>query len=283
MKLSLRLCMLLITILVVAPILGNQSQSMAITQPIPIQITDVMVPNEVAQGETGQVQAVVHNLANQSFQGFAKFTDDIGEITSHSPLDPFQNTLNFTVDPLSELEIVLDYSVAEEATLGSHSVTFEVSVGGFSFLLEQYEVQVISIATITSLIPSQVFQQGQVGYLLVSILNHIDQPVNVRLEAFGAKFVNNSQDVELSPGQNNIIIPILPNVTHVYDFGIFAVNLSMYYNDGLIDSHVALVPVDMALLNKVIAVILPVIIFLVLVIFYAFRKRQRLHRPTTSE
>lgn len=260
-----------------------QTYSPVSAQPIPIEVADVAVPNQVFQASRGQVNATVHNLHNQSYDGFARFFDDLGEITSVNPSDPTLDTVNFTVGPESQLDVVLDYVVADDAIIGLHVATFEVNVGGYSFLFEQYDLTVSPVATITSLVPGQVFQQGQVGVLLVSIENQVDRPRSVRLEAVGPNFVNATIDVDLSPGQNNVVIPILHNATTVYDFGMFAVNVSMYYNDELIDSQETIVPVDMALTNKLLAVILPAGIFLLLVAIYAFRKRQRMRAALTSE
>lgn len=282
-KLSLRLSILLIAALILVSAFGITAYSTVSTQPPPIQINDIVVPNEIAQDGSGQVQATIINLQNQSFDGFAKFYDDLDEINSYDPSDPFIPQLNFTIAAESELYLVLPYKVTYNATIGLHIVTFEIDVGGFSFLFNQYEITVIPVATISSLVPGHVFTQSQVGTLLVSIENHVDHLVNVSLDVYGPKFVNASEEVELSPGQNNIVIPILNNATHVYDFGISPVNVSMYYNDELIGSQVILVPVDMTLLNKILAVILPASIFLILVVFYAFRKRRRVRQTATGE
>ncbi|MFX0167973.1 MAG: hypothetical protein ACFE89_01340 [Candidatus Hodarchaeota archaeon] len=283
MKLSLRICSLLITILFIASVLGIQNASPVAAQPIPIQITDVEVPSEVAQAARGQVKATITNPQNLTHDGFALFSDDLGEIISHSPQDPYIPMLNFTIGPEAQLNISLDYSVAANATIGIHVVTFEINVGGFSFLFEQYEIAVVPVATITSVSPGHVFTQGTTGSLIVTITNHVDTPRIVRLDTFGSKFVNTSEEVELAPGQNNIVLLLSHNVTHVYDFGMSAVNVSMYYLDELIDSEVILVPVDMTVLNKLVAIIIPVSIFLLLVFIYAFRKRRRLRVATVSE
>jgi hypothetical protein len=282
-KLSFRMSILLIAMLILVSAFGISTYSTVSAQPPPIQINDIMVPNEVAQDENGQVQATIINPQNQSFNGFAKFYDNFDEISSYNPSNPYESKVNFTIGPESELDLILPYTVAYNATIGLHIVTFEIDIGGFSFLFNQYEITVVPVATITSIVPGQVFTQSQVGILLVYIENHVDHPVNVSLDVFGSKFVNASEEVELSPGQNNIVIPILNNATHVYDFGISAVNVSMYYNDELISSQVILVPVDMTLVNKVLAVILPACIFLILVLVYAFRKRRRVRRAVTSE
>lgn len=263
--------------------MGVQIFSPVSAQPIPIQVTDVEVPTEAPQAFRGQVKATIHNLQNRSYEGFTKFTDDLGEIASINPLDPTTDTVNFTIGAESQLDIVLNYEVSEAATLGLHLVTFEVNVGGFSFLYEQYDLIIVPVATVTAVVPGEVFQQGQPGALLVVIENYVDRPRNVRLEAFGPNFINATLDVELAPGQNNIALTILHNATTVYNFGMFPVNVSLYYNDELIDSHVAIVPVDMTLINKILAIILPTGIFLLLVIVYAIRKRRRLRAALASE
>jgi hypothetical protein len=191
--------------------------------------------------------------------------------------------VNFTIGPEESLTVVVDYIVNETATLGVHTVTFEVNVGEFSFLFAQYQIPVLPVASIQSVVAGNVFSQNQAGLLLVSIENHVDRTRSVRLDVFGPKFVNASEDVDLAPGLNIVAIPMLPNVSHVYDFGMFAANVSMYYFDEMIGTEVALVPVDMSLLNKLLAVVLPASIFLILVLFYALRKRQRVRAATTSE
>jgi hypothetical protein len=246
-------------------------------------VTDVVVPDQVAQAERGQVQATVHNLENNTFDGWANFTDNLGEIISEDPSDPYDPTLNFTIGPFEELTIVLDYSVAENATIGTHIATFQVNVGTFSFLFEQYELPVVSAVTILSIVPGQVFQQNQPGSLVVSIENRVTQTLTIRLEAFGPKFVNSSEEYVLSPGQNDVVLPLMNNVSHVYDFGMFLVNVSLYYLDERVDSQEILVPVDMTFINKLLAVILPVVIFILIVVFYAFRKRRRIRAAASSE
>ncbi len=282
MKLSLRICTLLIAVLFITSVVGLQGVSPVAADP-DIQITDVQVPNEVSQAAIGQVQATVHNLLNISFDGWAQFSDQLGEIRSYSPTDPLIDIVNFTIGPEESLSVVVDYTVNESATVGTHIATFEIIVGDFSFLYEQYLITVIPVATITEVVPGSVFSQGEVGLLLVSIENRVDRTRSVRIEVFGSKFVNSSQDVDIAPGMNTVAIPLMPNVSHVYDFGMFSANVSMYYFDEMISSEVIVVPVDMSLLNKVVAVILPVGIFLALVLFYAFRKRRRVRAATASE
>ncbi len=141
----------------------------------------------------------------------------------------------------------------------------------------------IPVAAITEIVPGLVFDQSQVGFLLVAIENRVSRQRSVRVEAFSPKFFNASEDVVLAPGQNNIVLPLMPNATQVYDFGMFPVNVTIYYFDEAIDSQVILVPVDMSPLNKVLAVILPVSIFLVLVVFYLFRKWRRIRTTSASE
>jgi len=282
-KLSLRICTVLVAMLFIASALGIQFFSPATGQPIPIEITDVEVPSEVAQAARGQVKASITNPQNLTYEGFAQFTDNLGEITSHNPSDPFYPIINFTIGPESQLDLVIDYSVDANATIGVHTVTFEISVGGFSFLFEQYEIPVIPVAAITSVTPAYVFTQGLSGALIVSIENRVDRPRTVRLEAFGPKFTNASLLVELAPGQNNILFPLTHNSTHMYDFGMSLVNISLYYADEMIDSALLLVPVDMTVINKVVAIVIPVAIFLPLVFIYAFRKRGRLRAAARSE
>ena len=119
--------------------------------------------------------------------------------------------------------------------------------------------------------------------LLVSIENRVNQTQSVRIDVFGPKIVNASQDVDIAPGMNTVAIPIMPNASHVYDFGIYPANVSVYYFDEIISSQVVMVPIDMSLLNKVLAIFLPTGIFLALVLFYAFRKRGRLRAAVISE
>ncbi len=245
-----------------------------------IQVTDVQVPSEVVQAYRGQVQATVRNLLNTSFDGYAQFSDESGEIRSINPINPLSDVVNFTIGPEESITVIVDYEVNESATIGLHIATFEIVVGGFSFLFNQYQITVSPVATITSVVPGAVFSQGQPGLLLISIENRADRTRSVRVEVFGPKFVNSTQDVELAPGNNQLAIPLMPNVSHVYDFGMFPANVSIYYFDELISSEDVIVPVDMLLLNKVVAVILPAGLFLVLVLFYAVRKRGRLRAAT---
>lgn len=248
-----------------------------------VLISDVQVPNEVAQASSGQVQATVENLHGFSMEGFARFTDDLSHIRSHSPTDPLIDLVNFTIGPYETKTVVVDYTVNATATLGVHIATFEINVGGFAFLLEQYPITVISIARIIDVVPGSVFSHNQPGLLLISIENRVDLTQSVRIEVFGSKFINVSEEVDLAPGTNTVAIPLMPNVSHVYDFGMFQVNVSMYYLDEIISSEVVTIPVDMSLLNKALAVILPVSIFLILVLFYTFRKRQRVRAAEASE
>ena len=193
------------------------------------------------------------------------------------------SVVNFTIGPYETKTVVVDYTVNATATLGVHIATFEINVGGFAFLLEQYPITVISIARIIDIVPGSVFSHNQPGLLLISIENRVDLTQSVRLDVFGSKFINVSEEVDLAPGTNTVAIPLIPNVSHVYDFGMFQVNVSMYYLDEIISSEVVTIPVDMSLLNKALAVILPVSIFLILVLFYTFRKRQRIRGPEASE
>ena len=248
-----------------------------------IQISDVNVPTELYQAERGQVNATVQNLLNTSFDGFARFVDISGEIRSQSPVDPLSEFVNFTIGPEETLTVVVDYTVNETATLGTHTVTFEINVGEFSFLFAQYQITVLPVASIHSVVPGNVFSQDQAGLLLVAIENHVDRTRSVRLDVFGPKFVNASEEVDLAPGLNTVVIPLMPNVTHVYDFGMFTANVSMFYFDEMIGTEIVIVPVDMAILNKLLAIVLPAVIFFVLVLFYALRKRQRVRAAITSE
>lgn len=248
----------------------------------PIEVTDVVVPDEVAQAADGQVQAIVHNRENITLDGWARFSDDLGEIISEDPSDPYDEFLNFTIGPFEDLPIVLGYSVADNATIGPHIATFEVNVGTFSFLFEQYEISVVSAARILSIVPGQVYQQNLPGSLVVFLENRITQSVTVRVEAFGPKFTNSSEEYVLSPGQNGVVLPLINNMSHVYNFGMFAVNVSLYYLDQRVDSQEVLVPVDMTFINKLLAVILPVVIFILIVVFYAYRKRQRMRMAASS-
>ncbi len=281
MKLSVRICTLLIAVLFLTTIVGLQSFTPIRADPN-IQITDVQVPSEVAQAGRGQVLATVHNLLNTSFEGFAHFSDESGEIRSINLINPLSDIVNFTIGPEETATVTVNYEVNESAAIGLHIATFEINVGGFSFLFNQYPITILPVATITSVTPGVVFAQGQPGLLLVSIENRVDRTRSVRVEVFGPKIVNSTQDVELAPGNNQLAISLMPNVSHVYDFGMFPANVSIYYLDELISSKEVIIPVDMSLLNKGVAVILPVGIFLVLVLLYAVRKRGRL-RATTTE
>jgi hypothetical protein len=281
-KLSLRVCTLLIAVLFITSLVGLQNYT-PVAAETDVQITDVQVPNEVAQASTGQVQATVQNLLNVSLEGFALFSDMSGEIHSVNPVDPLIDIVNFTIGPEESLAVIVDYVVNETASVGVHTVTFEINVGGFYFLFEQYSITVVSVVRIVDIMPGSVFSQAQAGLLLVSIENRVDLTKTVRIEVFGPKFVNMSQEVDIAPGINTVAIPLMPNVTHVYDFGIFPANVSVYFSEELISSHIVSIPVDMSLVNKAIAIILPVGIFLILVLFYAFRKRQRVRSAAVSE
>jgi len=234
----------------------------------PIEVSDVVTPETAPQASHGQVSARVRNTINQTFEGFAYFADNSTQITS--------TRLNFTLGPFQELKVVVDYQVAYNATVGPHMATFEVNVGGFAFLFYQYQLEVIPVAAITSFMPAQVFTQGQSGILLAVIENRGDQLVEVQLDLQGPNFAETSQQVTLIPGSNMVALSIKHEATHVYDFGMCPVNLTMYYLDEVIDSTVTIVPVDMTSLNKALGVVLPVVIFEGLVVFYAYRKRQRL-------
>jgi hypothetical protein len=142
---------------------------------------------------------------------------------------------------------------------------------------------VLPVASIQSIVPGNVFSQSQPGLLLVSIENHVDRTRTVRIDVFGPKFVNASEEVDIAPGLNTVVISLMPNVTHVYDFGMFPTNISIYYFDEMIGSEIAIVPVDMSLLNKLVAVVFPAGIFLALVLFYALRKRRRMRPVAESE
>jgi hypothetical protein len=268
--------------LFITSVVGLQGYT-PVTAQTNVQISDVQVPDEVSQASSGQVQATVENLLNISMDGFARFTDEWEQIRSYSPIDPLIDLVNFTIGPYETKTVVVDYTVNATATLGVHTATFEVNVGGFAFLLEQYPITVISVARIIDVVPGSVFSHNQPGLLLISIENRGDLTQSVRIEVFGSKFINVSEEIDLAPGTNTVAIPLMPNASHVYDFGMFQANVSMYYFDEIISSEVVTIPVDMSLLNKALAVILPVSIFLILVLFYIFRRRQRLRAAEASE
>ena len=268
--------------LFITSVVGLQGYT-PVTAQTNVIISDVQVPDEVPQASSGQVQATIENLHNFSMDGFARFTDDLGQIRSNSPLDPLIDLVNFTIGPYETKTVVVDYSVNATATLGVHTATFEVNVGGFAFLLEQYPITVISVARIVDIVPGSVFSHNQPGLLLIAIENRVDLTQSVRIDIFGSKFINASEEVDLAPGVNTVAILLMPNVSHVYDFGMFQVNVSVFYLDEIINSEVVTIPVDMSFLNKVLAVILPVSIFLILVLFYSFRKRQRVRAAEASE
>jgi hypothetical protein len=263
-----RACALLITLLLVVSTIGLTGGARAVSSlSQPIEVTDIRVPTEVAQATRGQVSANVTNSVNATLSGFARFTDNESQITC--------TIFNFTIAYQQHLNVTVDYRVADDAKLGPRSVTFEINVGGFSFLLREYVVEVIPVAAITTLVPGQVFSQGQAGILVAVIQNHADHTKTVRLDTYGPKFINTSQETELAPGINTIALLLQHNASHVYDFGMCPVNLSMYYNDKLIGSAVAVIPVDMTLLNKALGVIVPLLVFECLVLFYAYRKMRR--------
>lgn len=270
--------------LLITTIIGLQGPAIAVgSQFQSIEIRDVVKPNQVSQASSGQVSALIYNSLNQSLEGFGRFTDVQGDITSFDPENPLSPFVNFTIGPYQELNITIDYSVTDDATVGPHLTTFEVSVGGFSFLFDQYQLEVIPVAAIVSLTAGHVFYQGSSGIILTTIENRGNHIQTVRLDLYGPNFTNSSQDVELSPGSNTVAVPIVHNVSHIYDFGVFPVNLSLYYLDELIDSEVTLVPVDMTLINKVLAIILPVLIFQALVIFYTYRKSRRIRAVSEAD
>lgn len=268
MRFPIRACTLLITLLLVVSTVGLTGGARAVgSHAQPIEVTDIQVPKEVAQATRGQVSANVTNSVNETLSGFARFTDNDSQITC--------TIFNFTIAYQQKLNVTVDYRVADDAKLGPLPVTFEISVGGFSFLLQQYVVEVIPVAAITSLVPGQVFNQGQAGILVAIILNRADHTKTVRLDTFGPKFINTSEETELAPGTNTIALLLQHNASHVYDFGMCPVNLSIYYKDKLIGSAVAVIPVDMTLLNKALGVIAPLLVFECLVLFYAYRKMRR--------
>jgi len=263
-----RACALLVALLLVVSTVGLTGGARAVSSRAqPIEVADIQVPNEVAQATRGQVSANVTNSVNETLSGFARFTDNDSQITC--------TIFNFTIAYQQKLNVTVDYRVADDAKLGPLPVTFEISVGGFSFLLQQYVVEVIPVAAITSLVPGQVFNQGQAGILVAIILNRADHTKTVRLDTFGPKFINTSEETELAPGTNTIALLLQHNASHVYDFGMCPVNLSIYYKDKLIGSAVAVIPVDMTLLNKALGVIAPLLVFECLVLFYAYRKMRR--------
>jgi len=263
-----RACALLITLLLVVSTIGLTGGARAVNSHFqPIEVTDISVPTQVAQATRGQVSANVTNSVNETLSGFARFNDNESQITCIQ--------FNFTITYQQHLNVTVDYRVADDAKLGPRSVIFEINVGGFSFLLREYVVEVIPVAAITTLVPGQVFSQGQAGILVAVILNHADHTKTVRLDTYGPKFINTSQETELAPGINTIALLLQHNASHVYDFGMCPVNLSMYYNDKLIGSAVAVIPVDMTLLNKALGVIVPLLVFECLVLFYAYRKMRR--------
>lgn len=275
MRFSVRACALLITLLLVLSTIGlSGGVQAASSQSQPIEVTITYAPEEVPQASRGQVSATVYNSVNETLAGFARFTDNDSQITC--------TQFNFTIAYQQHLNITVEYRVVDEATLGPRAVIFEVNVGGFSFLLQQYVVQVIPVAAITSLDPGQVFAQGQTGFLVAVILNHADHTKTVRLDTYGPKFVNTSQETELAPGNNTIALLLQHNATHVYDFGMCPVNLSIYYKDKFIGSAVAVIPVDMTLLNKALGVVVPLLVFECLVLFYAYRKMRRTHAASAT-
>lgn len=268
-KWPVRACALIIALLLVLSMIGlSRGVQATSSQSQPVEVTVVQVPDKVAQASRGQAIATVYNSVNETLSGFARFSDNDSQITC--------TQFNFTIAYQQQLNVTVEYRAAENATLGPRTVTFEVNVGGYSFLLQQYEIEVIPVAEITSLVPGQVFSQGQTGVLVALILSHAYHAKTVRLDTYGAKFVNTSQEIELAPGNNTIALLLQHNATHVYDFGMCAVNLSMYYYDKLINSAIVVIPVDMTLLNKALGVIIPLLVFECLVLFYAYRKMRRM-------
>jgi hypothetical protein len=246
---------------------------LAQAQTTPIEITNVVVPNQVPQAHQGEVTATVYNTINQTFDdGYAQFTDDMNEITC--------TLVNFSIDFEQELNITVTYEVADNATLGYHNVTFEISIGEYSFLFHQYELEVTPAASLISLTTGTVFLQNQAGLVIATIENHVNKTRTVQLDLFGANFANATEEVDLAPGINTVAFTIQHEANHIYDFGMSLVNLSLSYQGAIIDSVVAAIPVDMQFLNKVFAIFLPIIIFEALVIFYAFRKRRRISRSS---
>ncbi len=264
---SIRTCVLLLTIVLVVSAIRVGGLAYPVNaQDHPIEVSDVITPDQMPQAGRGEVHATVYNPINETFDGFAQFGDNSSEIIG--------TMTNFTIGYLEELEVSVEYKIHENATLGPHLVTFEVCVGYFSYL-KQYELEIIPVATITSVTAGQVFYQGQTGLLLVDVENRADRVRQIRLDTYGINFTNTSQEFDIAPGANIIVIDIKHNNTHFFDFGMLPVNVSLYYGDNLIDSAEGIVPVDMLPLNKLVGVIVPVIIFEALVLFYVFRKAQR--------
>ncbi|MFX1475389.1 MAG: hypothetical protein ACFFCO_07940 [Promethearchaeota archaeon] len=273
MRPTIRAGILLVIALMFITFLGPSGGAQQVQAQIPVEISNVEVPDQVPQAHHGEVNATVYNSINQTFDdGFAQFIDDTGEITC--------TMVNFSIDFEEEVNITVQYQVAENATTGYHNATFEINVGGYSFLLEQYLLEVIPAATIISLTTGMVFSQNQPGIVIATIENRVGSIRNVTLEFFGASFANATTEVELAPGINTLAITLQHEAVHIYDFGLSPVNMSISYKGVVIGSIVAVIPVDMLLLNKVFAIILPVAIFECLVVFYAFRKRQRLRTTT---
>ncbi len=242
---------------------------LAQAQTTPIEISNVVVQDQVPQAHQGQVTATVYNTINQTFDdGFAQFTDESGEITC--------TFTNFSIDFEEEKNITVQFEVAENATIGYHNVTFEINIGAYSFLYEQYQIEVIPAAAIVSLTTGTVFSQNQPGIIIATIENRVNSIRTVQLEFFGRSFANASEEVELAPGNNTLALVIQHEASHIYDFGMSIVNLSLSYAGEVVGSEIAIIPVDMLLLNKVFAIILPIAIFEVLVVFYALRKRKRM-------
>jgi hypothetical protein len=265
----------LITLLLVLSTVGLSGGAQAVSSRFqPVEVTNVVVPQEVAQASRGEVTATVYNSVNETLSGFARFADNDSQITC--------TIFNFTIGYQQQLNVTVEYRVANYATLGPRLVTFEINVGGFSFLLHQYMVEVIPVAAISTLVPGQVFSQGQAGVLIVLIENRADHTKTVRLDTYGPKFINTSQEAELAPGNNTLALLLQHNATHLYDFGMCTVNLSLYYNDEFIGSAVAVIPVDMTFLNRALGVIAPLLVFEVLVLYYAYRKIRRTRAPSEA-
>jgi hypothetical protein len=273
-RVSLRARVILITVFFLAFLIGFQGSQSTISAQDPVQITDVVTPEQVSQATQGQVTATVYNSVNQTFEGFAQFTDNSSEITC--------TLVNFTIGYQETKNIIVNYRVAENATIGPHLTTFEINVGQVSFLYYQYELPVTPVAAISQAIPGHIFYQGQPGILIAEILNRADRTSNVRVELFGSSFINVTQDVELAPGNNTIAIALVHNASHVFDFGMGYVNITLFYKDVKISSALALIPVDLSPINKLLAIIVPVAVFEILVLYYAYRKLRRTRQITSS-
>ncbi len=273
-RVSLRARVILITVLFVAFLIGFQGAQSTTSAQNPVQITDVVTPDQVPQASQGQVSATVYNSVNQTFEGFAQFTDNSSEITC--------TLVNFTIGYQETKNIIVNYHVADNATIGPHLTTFEISLSHVSFLYQQYELLVTPVAAISQAVPGHIFYQGQMGTLIVEIISQADRTSSVRVEVFGLKFVNVSQDIELAPGNNTIAIGLVHNASHVFDFGMNYANITLYYQEVKISSALALIPVDLSPINKLLAIIVPVVVFEILVLYYAYRKLRRRRQIASS-